>query len=172
VGYGDVTLPQKDMHTTSYWFTLPWNLLDLLELSREQIIDGLSGLAYCLHHICAMLVMSDIRDIDRCIGDKSGEWFVRTGKDRRVITEKPGEPMNVMENAYDPAVFIFDAYPGGIGFSENLFERHDALIRAASSLIASCPCDHGCPMCVGPTLEVGPSAKHAAMGLLDLMESS
>ncbi len=172
VGYGDVNLPQKDMHTTSYWFTIPWNLLDLLELRREEIIDGLSGLAYCLHHICAMLVMSDIRDIDRCIGDKSGEWFVRYGKDRRVITESPGQPMNVMENAYDPTVFIFDAYPGGIGFSDNLFERHEELIRAARSLISSCPCDHGCPMCVGPTLEVGPSAKHAAMQLLDLMERS
>ena len=34
--------------------------------------------------------MADIRDIDRCIGDKSGEWFVRYGKDRRVITENPG----------------------------------------------------------------------------------
>ena len=80
------------------------------------------------------------------------------------------QPVNVMDNAYDPTVFIFDAYPGGIGFSDNLFERHDELIRAARSLISSCPCDHGCPMCVGPTLEVGPSAKHAAMGLLDLME--
>jgi DEAD/DEAH box helicase domain-containing protein len=172
VGYGDVNLPQKDMHTTSYWFTIPWNFLEHLSLTREEIIDGLSGLAYCMHHICAMLVMSDIRDIDRCIGDKSGEWFVRTGRDRRVITERPGEPANVMENAYDPTVFIFDAYPGGIGFSDNLFERHDELIRAARSLIASCPCDHGCPMCVGPTLEVGPSSKHAAMGVLDLMESA
>ncbi len=172
VGYGDVNLPQKDMHTTSYWFTIPWNLLDFLDLRREEVIDGLSGLAYCLHHICAMLVMSDIRDIDRCIGDKSGEWFVRYGKDRRVITESPGQPMNVMENAYDPTVFIFDAYPGGIGFSDNLFERHEELVRAARSLISSCPCDHGCPMCVGPTLEVGPSSKHAAMGLLDLMERS
>ena len=90
VGYGDVTLPEKDMHTTSYWFTIPWDLLDFLELSREDIIDGLSGLAYCLHHISAMLVMSDIRDMDRCIGDKSGEWFVRYGKDRRVITATPG----------------------------------------------------------------------------------
>ncbi|HOJ14914.1 MAG TPA: helicase-related protein, partial [Deltaproteobacteria bacterium] len=24
VGYGDVNLPQKEMHTTSYWFTIPW----------------------------------------------------------------------------------------------------------------------------------------------------
>ncbi|MDA8404394.1 MAG: DUF1998 domain-containing protein, partial [Desulfobacteraceae bacterium] len=170
VGYGDVNLPQKDMHTTSYWFTIPWDILDLLQIRREEIIDGLSGLAYCLHHICAMMVMSDIRDLDRCIGDKSGEWFVRYGKDRRVITEIPGQPANVMENAYDPTVFIFDAYPGGIGFSDNLFERHDELIRASRSLISSCPCDHGCPMCVGPALEVGPSAKQAAIQILDLME--
>jgi len=76
VGYGDVNLPQKDMPHDQLLVTIPWDLLDHLELRREEIIDGLSGLAYCLHHICAMLVMSDIRDIDRCIGDKSGEWFV------------------------------------------------------------------------------------------------
>ncbi|HVN71846.1 MAG TPA: DEAD/DEAH box helicase [Desulfomonilia bacterium] len=170
VGYGDVNLPQKDMHTTSYWFTIPWDLLVFLQLRREEVIDGLTGLAYCLHHICAMLVMSDIRDIDRCIGDKSGEWFVRYGKDRRVITATPDQPMNVMENAFDPTVFIFDAYPGGIGFSDNLFERHDELIRAARSVISSCPCDHGCPMCVGPSLEVGPSAKSASLAILGLMD--
>jgi DEAD/DEAH box helicase domain-containing protein len=172
VGYGDVTLPEKDMHTTSYWFTIPWDLLDFLQLSREDIIDGLAGLAYCLHHISAMLVMSDIRDIDRCIGDKSGEWFVRYGKDRRVITTSPGQPMNVMENAYDPTVFIFDAYPGGIGFSDLLFARHDELMLAARSLIGTCPCDHGCPMCVGPSLEVGPSAKAASLAILALMDKS
>jgi DEAD/DEAH box helicase domain-containing protein len=170
VGYGDVNLPEKDLHTTSYWFTIPWDLLDSMQLRREEIIDGLAGMAYCLHHISAMLVMSDIRDIDRCIGDKSGEWFVRYGADRRVITASPSRPMNVMENAYDPTVFIFDAYPGGIGFSENLFERHDELIRTARSMITSCPCEHGCPMCVGPSLEVGPSAKKAALQILGLMD--
>jgi DEAD/DEAH box helicase domain-containing protein len=170
VGYGDVNLPEKDLHTTSYWFTIPWDVLDSLKLRREEIIDGLAGLAYCLHHISAMLVMSDTRDIDRCIGDKSGEWFVRYGADRRVITASPSQPMNVMENAYDPTVFIFDAYPGGIGFSENLFERHDTLLQTARSLITSCPCEHGCPMCVGPSLEVGPSAKKAAVQILDLMD--
>jgi len=169
VGYGDVNLPEKDMHTTSYWFTIPWDLLDFLQLTREEIIDGLTGLAYCLHHISAMLVMSDIRDLDRCIGDKSGEWFVRYGKDRRVITSSPPQAGTVMENAYDPTVFIFDAYPGGIGLSENLFERHDELIAAARSIIGACPCDHGCPMCVGPVLEVGPSAKAAALAILGLM---
>ena len=58
VGYGDVHLPEKEMHTTSYWFTVPWDLLNSLSLIRSDIIDGLAGLAYCLHHISAMLVMA------------------------------------------------------------------------------------------------------------------
>jgi DEAD/DEAH box helicase domain-containing protein len=170
VGYGDVSLPEKDMHTTSYWFTIPWDLLDTLTLRREEIIDGLLGLGYCIHHIAAMLVMADIRDIDRCIGDKSGEWFVRYGKDRRIITASPTPAgPEVMANAFDPTLFIFDAYPGGIGFSELLFERHDELLVAAGKIMGTCGCDHGCPMCVGPVLEVGPAAKDAAMQILELM---
>jgi DEAD/DEAH box helicase domain-containing protein len=172
VGYGDIHLPEKEMHTTSYWFTIPWDLLNSLSLSRSDIVDGLVGLAYCLRHIAAMLVMSDIRDVDWCIGDKSGEWYVRHGSNRRLITTSPTHPVTVMEDAYDPTVFIFDAYPGGIGFSENLFERHDELITAVRSVITSCPCEHGCPMCVGPLLEVGPSAKNAALQILDLMDRS
>ena len=34
VGYGDVVLPEKDMHTTSYWFTIPRGLLDRLSFTR------------------------------------------------------------------------------------------------------------------------------------------
>jgi DEAD/DEAH box helicase domain-containing protein len=118
-----------------------------------------------------MLVMADIRDVDWCIGDKSGEWYVRHGSNHRLITTSPGKAVNVGEDAYDPTVFIFDAYPGGIGFSENLFDRHDELVHAVRSVISSCQCEHGCPMCVGPLLEVGPAAKNAALRILDLMES-
>ena len=35
VGYGDVDLPERDMHTTSYWFTIPWDLLNSLQLTRS-----------------------------------------------------------------------------------------------------------------------------------------
>ncbi len=171
VGYGDVDLPQKDMHTTSYWFTIPWDLLNTLEIRREEIIDGLRGLAYALHHIAAVLLMADIRDIDHCIGDKSGEWYVRQGTGSRTIVSSPetgtagGE---VMVDAYDPTVFIFDAYPGGIGFSDLLFEKHEVLLEAVKTLIDSCPCEHGCPMCVGPILEVGAFSKDAAQRILGL----
>ncbi len=43
LGYGDVNLPEKDMHTTSYWFTIPRDRLRKLEFTPAEIIDGLSA---------------------------------------------------------------------------------------------------------------------------------
>lgn len=172
LGYGDVTLPEKDMHTTSYWFTIPKDLLIGLPYSQSEIIDGLSGLAYSLHHLATMLLMSDAHDIDRCIGDKSGEWFVRHGGGFRSIanvSQSANDKAAVMIDAFDPTIFIFDVYPGGIGFSELLYEQHDRLLASVQSLVRSCPCSHGCPSCVGPTLEVGPAAKETVLAILDLI---
>ncbi len=173
LGYGDVNLPEKDMHTTSYWFTLPRDRLSGLPFHQAEIIDGLAGTAYALHHLAAMLLMADLHDLDRAIGDKSGEWFVRTGKQGRTITASPAGEDGAAPtmDAFDPTIFLFDAYPGGIGFSDLLFERHDLLMHLARQLIESCPCPNGCPSCVGPVLEVGPKAKEAALAILGLLEN-
>ena len=172
LGYGDVNLPEKDMHTTSYWFTIPRDRLGSLPYNQEQMIDGLAGLSYSLHHISAMMLMADLHDIDRAIGDKSGEWFVRKDRNMRTITTSPGADGGCVPTteAFDPTIFLYDAYPGGIGFSELLFERHDELLNAARLLIGNCACAAGCPSCVGPVLEVGPGAKETARAILDLLQ--
>lgn len=176
VGYGDVTLPEKDMHTTSYWFTIPKDRLDALPYTRAELIDGLSGLAYSLHHMAAILLMADVRDLDRSIGDKSGAWFVKHTKEGRTIVPggfpaaSEGEGP-VKADAFDPTLFIYDAYPGGIGFSDLLFAEHATLLELARKCIASCQCAHGCPSCVGPILEVGARAKEVALSILGVLEA-
>ncbi|MFB3924521.1 MAG: DEAD/DEAH box helicase [Syntrophales bacterium] len=173
VGYGDVNLPERDMHTTSYWFTVPKDLLDRLPYTRAELIDGLSGLAYSLHHIASVLLMADIRDTGRCVGDKSGEWYVRHTAGGRFITSgRAGEfqPDAVQMDAFDPTLFIYDAYPGGIGFSDLLFKLHDRMLCSARNLIRQCPCASGCPSCVGPVLEVGARAKEVALAIIELIE--
>ncbi|MEN6621418.1 MAG: DEAD/DEAH box helicase [Smithella sp.] len=176
LGYGDVNLPEKDMHTTSYWFTVPRDCLRKLDFSPEEIIDGLTGLAYTLHHLAAMFLMADQHDIDRSLGDKSGEWFVSQGKTGRVITSFENRQREIMDSntglridEFDPTIFIFDAYPGGIGFSELLYSEHANLLWAAHKLIKKCPCAYGCPSCVGPTLEVGKSAKEIVPKIIELI---
>jgi len=173
LGCGEVNLPEKDMHTTSYWFTVPRDRLARLPFHQAEIIDGLAGAAYALHHLAAMLLMADLHDLDRAIGDKSGEWFVRTGRQGRTITASPSGEAGATPtmDAFDPTIFLFDAYPGGIGFSDLLFERHAELMDAARRLIRGCPCPNGCPSCVGPVLEVGPRAKEAALAILDGIEA-
>jgi DEAD/DEAH box helicase domain-containing protein len=64
-------------------------------------------------------------------------------------------------------IFVYDNYPGGIGFSAPLFDMHAELLVNARRLIAECPCEHGCPGCVGPVGDTGPLAKSAALRILD-----
>ena len=66
-----------------------------------------------------------------------------------------------------PRIFLYDAYPGGIGFSAPLWGMQQELLSRTRSLIMGCDCDTGCPVCVGPIGETGPLAKPVALRLLD-----
>ena len=54
-----------------------------------------------------------------------------------------------------PGIVIYDDVPGGIGFSQKLFELHDELMQRALELVQECECKDGCPSCVGPGGENG-----------------
>ena len=68
--------------------------------------------------------------------------------------------------AVEPNVFIYDNYPGGIGFSRPLFEMHDLLLERTRELIDGCECHSGCPSCVGPEGNTGPRARQGASRML------
>ena len=58
-----------------------------------------------------------------------------------------------------------------IGFSRPLFEMHRLLLERTRELITTCPCNSGCPSCVGPEGNTGPHAKHVASEILDALLS-
>ena len=68
---------------------------------------------------------------------------------------------------FEPNLYLYDAYPGGIGFSEPLFRTHALLVQKTRELIAACSCEQGCPSCVGPAGDLAPRAKEAALAILD-----
>ena len=47
-----------------------------------------------------------------------------------------------------PTVFIYDAYPGGIGIAERGFEIVEQLWQATLQAITECVCSDGCPACI------------------------
>ena len=68
---------------------------------------------------------------------------------------------------FEPNLYLYDAYPGGIGFSEPLFRTRELLVQKTRELIAACPCEQGCPSCVGPAGDLAQRAKEAALAILD-----
>ena len=66
---------------------------------------------------------------------------------------------------FEPNLYLYDAYPGGIGFSEPLFRAHELLIAKTRKLIVDCGCEQGCPSCVGPAGDLAPRAKEAALAM-------
>jgi DEAD/DEAH box helicase domain-containing protein len=67
---------------------------------------------------------------------------------------------------FEPNLYIYDAYPGGIGFSEPLYDIANVLIARTRSLIEACPCEKGCPSCVGPADQSSERAKEVALTIL------
>jgi DEAD/DEAH box helicase domain-containing protein len=146
VGSGELDLPEQQMHTTSYWLTVPASVMGALPFAPDDRRDGIVGLAYALKQIAQLLLMCDGHDIGIAIHD-----------------EGTGVPTPV------PSIYIYDNYPGGIGFSAPLYEMHDELLAKTRQLIAECECESGCPGCVGPAGNTGPLAKAAALRILNLL---
>ena len=85
-------------------------------------------------------------------------------------TKKPPLTRPVPDCAFSskPTIYIYETYPGGVGFSEKLFTHHDRLLEAATDLLKDCPCTDGCPSCVGPATTAGMHGKQGAVKLLEL----
>ncbi len=158
IGSGELDLPEQQMHTTAYWLTVPRGAMQALPYAADDRRDGVVGLAFAMRHIAQLLLMCDGQDIGISIGaGDQGDEAALTGN------EQPAA------EADEPRIFVYDNYPGGIGFSEPLFGMHAELLSRTRELIAGCDCEHGCPTCVGPVGNTGPLAKVVAMRILDLL---
>jgi DEAD/DEAH box helicase domain-containing protein len=144
------------MHTTAYWLTIPSAILNALPYASDDRRDGVLGLSFAIRQVAQLLLMCDRHDVG--ISIDTGEQVEPQDHNRLVIA-----------GDRSPRVFVYDNYPGGIGFSRPLFEMHDELLERTRRLIADCGCENGCPGCVGPVGDTGPLAKIAALRILDLL---
>jgi len=157
VGSGELDLPEQQMHTSSYWLTIPTDVMSSLPFATDDRRDGVVGLAFAMKNIAQLLLMCDGHDIGLSVDGGSLDRSTRIGG-------LGGVPEAL---ASEPNVFIYDNYPGGIGFSRPLYEMHELLLERTRDLISGCPCESGCPSCVGPEGHTGPHAKQVASRILD-----
>jgi DEAD/DEAH box helicase domain-containing protein len=184
VGSGELALPEQEMHTTAYWLTLPRALLEQLPYDRGARLDGVMGLGNALQAIATLLVMCDARDLGVSLGENEKDRSQESpfGK-LRAPSEAEGEVRSQNEvvdpesrapsrearsphTIFEPNIYLYDKYPGGVGFSEPLFRMSETLLENTHRLIANCPCPTGCPSCVGPVGEIGEKGKEVALEIL------
>ena len=140
-------------------------MLASLPFSVSERQDGMFGLLYALESVACLLLMCDRMDLGATIGE-GGPDLSRFEESMRGVIEIEGKT-----EIFEPTLYLYDAYPGGIGLSEPLFRLHELLVRRTRELIAGCPCEKGCPSCVGPAGETGEHAKETALAILDRLSA-
>jgi len=143
LGWGKIHLPELEMHTDAAWIDFDTEYLEQ-KFGRPMIGRLLYSVAYILRHIAPVFTLSESNDI-------------------RVHHET--------KSAYSgkPAVYVYDALPGGVGIAKRVFEIMELIIEEAVKSIAGCACRHGCPGCIGPLPDQEGAAKDAVITLLKEM---
>jgi DEAD/DEAH box helicase domain-containing protein len=145
VGAGKLSMPEQEMHTTAFWLHFPAPFLArLAEFTPVERASGVLGLGNALRTVASLLLMCDPHDLGVALSEEIGSGLT----------------------AFEPNLYLYDSYPGGIGQSAPLYRMTERLLRQTAELIASCGCEAGCPSCVGPVGEVGERGKDVAGRIL------
>jgi DEAD/DEAH box helicase domain-containing protein len=145
VGSGHLSLPEQEMHTTSFWLHFPAAFLARFgDLSPTEKQAGLVALGNAMRAVAALLLMCDPRDLGVAMTEALA----------------PGATV------FEPYLYLYDNYSGGIGQSAPLFRLTRRLLENTAVLIGRCGCGSGCPSCVGPAGEVGERGKEVAQRVL------
>ena len=122
LGWGKIYLPEAELHTVGYWIS--WTEA-ALAFDNEAWETALSGSAHVLRHAASLHCMCAVPDIHVAV------------EVRDLLTGKP-------------TLYLYDAYPGGVGLAERVFRTSREVLQTAADMVVNCPCESGCPSCIGP----------------------
>src|SRR5258708_17139443 len=133
-------MPGNGKQTTADWLTLPRALMAALPYAGHERRDGVVALAYTLGQLAALFLMCDRHDIGVALGD-NGQGEAVHGRGLRAAGTALAERPRPGDD-YEPHIFVYDNYPGGIGLSEPLYRLHDPLARESGAPLTPLACPH------------------------------
>ncbi|MCB1326314.1 MAG: DEAD/DEAH box helicase [Leptospiraceae bacterium] len=146
LGWGDIHTPEIEMHTQGAWVLVPPEKEDALGIDSAALGAVLAGAAHAMSKVAPLYVLCDP-------GDLRARAEVRTATFQL------------------PALYFYDSLPGGLELSYRILENLPVISGAALELVQKCPCEAGCPGCIGlPELEI--EAKMMAGRLLTQLAAS
>lgn len=123
LGEEPLELPARRFRTVALWFDLP--AVAAVRIGKEGL--DFAGALHAAEHaeigLLPLFAMCDRNDI----GGLSTPLHPDTGLAQ---------------------IFIYDAYPGGVGIAEKGFDLIRELWQATLKTIEECPCQDGCPRCI------------------------
>jgi DEAD/DEAH box helicase domain-containing protein len=144
-------LPHLALETMAFWIVPPEDLMVRLRRDGLDLHRGLRGIGYAVRMALPLHITCDTADFSHSIGSANSPWN---------------------------AIFVYERYPHGLGFTEAAYERLHEILPAVLETIRACPCADGCPCCTGKPLrqfttwnvergEGGIPSKRAAIRILE-----
>ncbi|MBI2191813.1 MAG: DEAD/DEAH box helicase [Planctomycetes bacterium] len=133
LGHSSLDLPPRTLETKALWMIPAPEILSNLDRADDLNIPGpyrrfaaLAGARNVFTAVLPLIAMCDRWDVGGIVHSTTlGE----------------------------PSIFLYDRYPGGLGFSRRGYDLAEQLFQGSLRLVEECPCDQGCPSCVGrPTV--------------------
>jgi len=122
LGFEELELPPQQLETVALWFIPPAALVEKMQAEKLIVGEALVGVANVLVEVAPLFVMCDTQDIGAVVDARC------LGRD---------------------ALFLYDRYPGGMGYARRCLEAAPRLFRTIRDVIRQCGCPDGCPSCVG-----------------------
>ena len=122
LGFEALDLPSQSLETVATWLAPPDEVVERLRSEGLVIGEALIGIANVLVEVVQIFVMCDAQDVGTVVDANC------LGRD---------------------ALFLYDRYPGGMGFARKYMDRVSEVLETVRTVIRECSCKDGCPSCVG-----------------------
>ncbi|MFP4329807.1 MAG: DEAD/DEAH box helicase [Spirochaetaceae bacterium] len=129
IGYGEIDLPEEELHTRAIALVFdprlggPGVILDkMAPATRGAVLARIGALIQTVSPVFLLCERSDVG-----------------------VTARLRDPHFGV-----PALYVHDVTPGGSGMAEAFSGKAGQILAAALDLVVECPCEEGCPSCIGP----------------------
>lgn len=127
IGLGPVDIPPQNLETTGLWLAPGDRVRVQLEAEGLRTSEGVCGMRNLAIVALPLVAMCDSRDLGGVVDAK---------------------------NLGRSTMILYDRYPGGLGYCQKGYEHIQQLLSVCLEMVSDCPCDDGCPSCIGlPTTQ-------------------
>ncbi|ARU41994.1 hypothetical protein CCB80_12940 [Armatimonadetes bacterium Uphvl-Ar1] len=113
----------RTIDTVAMRLGMAWGLVPGFDLGVDKATGGIHGLEHALGAVAPLVAGCDRRDM-------GSSWYV------------------LAPDTMEPAVFLYDVAPGGLGLVEQCYRERGMLLNRAKELVEACGCGEGCPLCI------------------------